>query len=299
MQVVKNKPKEELSKRKREQRLKGLLYKKTILENQLKVSRIGADVSCAYLKAIDERMKQVPENSYEWLKLRYERMSVERKASDHIADFKEFQKNYEDGLIMEIQQVTEREQFNEIGFHYIKEQAEELAKYELYGKVSVRPPNVELVEVNKQIEDYIECLQNLITETQSVLENDKSLSAYNRAKMETELFEYSLHLQAQQRRLNKRLEYYHEQFMPVYKKDMEECEKNLDRYMEIARKVVELNIDPTMNMMMDEHEKHKDEPEQLWLFYTALRTRLKSIAKHFSRHKKKNPKAVEILSELM
>jgi len=299
MQVVKDKPKTDLSKRKREQRLKGLLFKKTILENQLKVSRIGADTSCAYMKAIEDKMKEVPENSFEWHKLKYEKLKVERIASDYIADFKEFQKNYEDGLIMEIQQVTEREQFNEIGFHYVKEQAEELAKYELFGKVCVKPANVELVEVNKQIEEYIECLQNLTTETQSVLENDKSLSAYDRAKMEKELFEYSLHLQAQQRRLNKRLEYYNEQFLPVYEKDMQECNEKLDRYLEIAKKVMELGIDPTMNIMLGEYEKHKDEKEQLWLFFTALRTRLNSIAKHVGRNRKKPPKAVDLLSEFL
>lgn len=299
MQVVKNKPKEELSKAKRQERLKGLMYKKAILENQLKVARIGADTSCAYLKAIDEKMKQVPENSYELLKLRYDRMHVERRASDYIADFKEFQKNYEDGLIGEIQQASEREEFNEIGFHYLKEQADKLAEYELYGKVTVKPANVELVEVNKQVEDYIELLQTLITETQSVLENDKALSAYDRARMEKELFEYSLHLQAQQRRLNKRLQYYYEQFLPVYNKDMEECAQKLDQYLELGKKIVELGIDPQMAIMLAEYENHKDEQEQLWLFFTALRDRLKSIAKTAGRNRKKMPHAVQLLSDFI
>lgn len=299
MHIVKNKPKTELSKAKRQERLKGLLFKKAILENQLKVARIGADVSCAYLKAIDEKMKQVTENSYEWHKLRYERMHVERKASDHIADFKEFQKNYEDGLIGEIQQASEREEFNEIGFHYLKEQADKLAEYELYGKVCVKPANVELVEVNKQIEDYLECLKNLITETQAILENDKTLSPYDRARMEKELFEYSLHQQAQQRRLNKRLEYYYEQFLPTYNKDMEECEQKLDHYLELGQKIVELGIDPQMAIMLAEYEKHKDEKEQLWLFFTALKERLMSIAKASGRNAKKMPHAVQLLSEFI
>lgn len=299
MQIVKNKPKTDLSKRKREQRLKGLLYKKTILENQLKISRIGADTSCAYLKAIDQRMKDIPEKSFEWLKLRYEKLNVERVASDYIADFKEFQKNYEDGLIIEIQQVAEREEFNEIGFHYIKEQAEELAKYELFGKVTVKPANTELVEVNKQIEDYIECLKNLATETQAILENDKTLTAYDRAKMEKELFEYSIHLQAQQRRLNKRMEYYNEQFLPVYNQDMKECDKKLNTYLDIAKKLIDLKIDLPLQYMIEEHEKHKDDQEQLWLFFTALRTRLQSIAKYVSRNRKKFPKAVDVLAEFL
>lgn len=299
MQIVKNKPNEALSKRKREQKLQGLLYKKTILENQLKTARVGADTSCAYLKAIDEKLKQLPEKSFDWLKLNYERIHVQRVASDYIADFKEFQKNYDDGLIMEIQQVTEREQFNEIQFHYIKEQADKLAQYELFGKVDVKPANVELIEVNKQIQEYIDVLTNLCTEAQVILENDKSLTAFDRAKMEKELFEWYLHLQTQQKRLNKRLDYYNNQFLPMYNADMEECSKNLDRYLQILNRLIELNIDPQLGFMLKEYELHKEDEEQLWLFYTALRIRLQSIGKHIGRNRKKFPHVTELMAEFL
>lgn len=299
MEVVKSSKKEELSQRKREQRLKGLLYKKGILENQMRISHLGADLACAYLKAIDEKLEEIPANSFEYHKLNYEKIKIKREASDYIADFKEFQRNYEDGLIIEIQQVTEREQFNEIGFHYVKELADKLVQYELYGKVDIKPANVELIEVNKEIQEYIECLTNLSTETQAKLENDKTLTAFDKAKLEKELFEISLHLQAQERRLRKRLEYYNEQFLPVYNKDMEECAEKLDTYLLIAQQLIELNIDPQMKAMIDEYEKHKDDKEKLWLFFTALRTRLQSIAKHVGRNKKKNPKACAVLSEFI
>lgn len=299
MQIVKNSPKETLSKRKREQKLQGLLYKKRILENQLKTARVGADTSCAYLKAIDDKLKQLPEKSFDWLKLNYERIQVQHAASDYIADFKEFQKNYEGGLIMEIQQTTDREQFNQIEFHYIKEQADKLAEYELFGKVDVKPANVELAEVNKEIQNYIDILTNLCMEAQVILENDKSLTAFDKAKMEKDLFEWYLHLQTQQKRLNKRLDYYNNQFLPIYNADMEECSKNLDRYLEILNKLVELRIDPQLGFMLDEYEKHKEDEEQLWLFYTALRIRLQSIGKHIGRNKKKFSHVTDLMAEFL
>lgn len=298
MQVVQETKKNAISKRKKEEKIKGLFFKKRILEDQLKVSNIGATITTKYLEAIEAKLKDLPEGSFERAKLEYDKIKMQREAADYISDWKEFRRNYEEGLIVELQQTLEREEFNEVGFHYLEEQANQLAEHELFGKVVVKPTNIELAEVNKEIEQYIEILKTLNTEIQAKLENDKSLDALEKIRLEKELFDNSLHLQTQEKRLRKRMDYYINQFLPQYEEDMKECEQNLELYMSIAKQISEASIDLTIKAMLDEHDKHKDDPEQLWLFYTALRARLKAIKTAVDRNKKKMPKAAEILKAL-
>lgn len=280
--------------KKRQQKLEGLLYKKRILEHQIKVAGIGSEKSMKYAQELKKHIETLPDG-LEKNKLTFELMGVDRVASDFVSDFKEFRKLYEDGLIGDIQQTVEREQFNEMEFHYVQDRADKLAQYEIYGKTIVRPANVELPLINESIQKEIDLIKNLSEQIEQRLTYD--LSPLDRARLEKELFDLNLHGQTLQKRLNKRMEYYLEQFLPAYEKDMADCEKNLDRYLDIAKKLIELNIDIQLKFMFDEYEKHKDDKEQLWLFYTALRARLHAIGKVVGRNKKKFPKVVDDLKE--
>jgi hypothetical protein len=197
--------------KKRQQKLEGLLYKKRILEHQIKVAGIGSEKSMKYAQELKKHIETIPDG-LEKSKLSFELMGVERTASDFVSDFKEFRKQYEDGLIGDIQQTIEREQFNEMEFHYIQGRAESLAQYEIYGKTVVKPANIELPVINESIQKEIDLIKNLSRQIQQRLDYD--LSPLDKARLEKELFDLNLHSQTLQKRLNKRMEYYIEQFLP-------------------------------------------------------------------------------------
>lgn len=292
--------------KKLEQKLKGLLYKKGMLEHQIKVAETGANLSCAYVTKLENRIKEIkdstlPDHDYQldYYKLQYELFDVKRVASDYISDFKEFTKRYEDGLIIEIRKTVEAPEFEKMEFENVKEKAEALVQYELFGQVEVEPENIEHPKIIDSIEECISLLDKLITATRKELETNKNLSELAKAKLEKELFDYSLHGQTLQKRLFKRKEYYLNQFIPVFNKDMAECDIHLESYLETARTIAELRIDPLMPEVLKQYEKHKGEREQLWLFFTALRTRLTSIAQEVHRNKKKFPKVVECLKQFV
>lgn len=290
------------SEKKRESRLKGLLFKKEIMERQIKVAEHGANLSCAYAQEMESRIKELEtgkSNPLEQLKLKYELLSVKRDASDYISDFKEFKSKYERGLIKEIKTVTDEEQFSKIEFDDIEKKAKELAHYELYGKVAVKPENVELVEVLKGIEDYISILNTLVTATKEELSNNLKLSNLEKAKLQKDLFDYSMHLQTLSKRLSKRQEYYINQFLPVYEKDMKECAINLESYLKIAQAVAQTGIDPLLKGLLESHEKYKTDSEHLWTFYNALKNRLKLTAEYVSKNKKRLPELAVYLRDFI
>lgn len=292
--------------KKREAKLQGLLFKKEIMERQIKVAEHGANLSCSYAEAMELRIKelgtQTPSGKslpLEHFKLNYELILIKRDASDYISDFKEVKSKYERGLIKQIKTVTDEEQFSKIEFDDIEKKAKELANYELYGKVIVQPENIEHVEVLKSIEECIELLKTLIDATKEELANNSKLSNLEKAKLHKELFDYSIHMQTLVKRFNKRKEYYVNQFLPVYEADMKECDEKLESYLEIARKISESGIDPFTTGLLKQHDAHKTDREHLWLFYNALRNRIKFAAEHVSKHREKLPELVVYLKDFL
>ena len=85
------------------------------------------------------------------------------------------------------------------------------------------------------------------------------------------------------KRLNERKEYYLKTFLPKYKIELAEAKEKLDYYLEIAKEVASLNVDYRMKFLLDEYEKHKNEEENLWLFFTALKTRLKNVQEELQK----------------
>ena len=60
---------------------------------------------------------------------------------------------------------------------------------------------------------------------------------------------------------------------------MKEADERLEEMLSIGHKMVKFGIDPKLTFMLQEYENHKEDEEKVWLFYTALKSRLKSIAK--------------------
>ena len=81
------------------------------------------------------------------------------------------------------------------------------------------------------------------------------------------------------KRLSERNDYYYNVFKPKFDKEMIEADKYLPLLLERAKELVKLNVDIKLNFLLDEYEKNKSDREKVWLFYTALKSRLKRIAK--------------------
>ena len=110
------------------------------------------------------------------------------------------------------------------------------------------------------------------------------------------MFDSINHIQTLRKRLNERKEYYVDTFLPKYKIELAEAKSRLKKYLEMAEEVVKLNIDYRMKFLLDEYDKHKKEEENLWLFYTALKTRLKNIQEELLKSDIK-PK-IKLMSEV-
>ena len=52
------------------------------------------------------------------------------------------------------------------------------------------------------------------------------------------------------------------------------------------KKIINLGIDPSLQFLLIEYEKHKEEKDKLWLFYMALKKRLLEIQNYISENKK-------------
>ena len=111
------------------------------------------------------------------------------------------------------------------------------------------------------------------------------LSLYEKAKLEKELYDNQVHIITLTKRLTQREKYYYKDFKPRFDKELKEAKLNLESMLNLANQMVDLKIDPKLIFLLDEYENHKNDDEKLWLFYTALKARLKRITKYMRKNK--------------
>ena len=113
MKVVQTK---KVSAKSKEKQLHGFLYRKNILEHQIKVAEHGANISCAFVKAMEDEILSL-ENSFDangsrdlkYYKLRYDLLEAKKNATDYISDFKEYKGQYEEGVKEDLKKFLEEE----------------------------------------------------------------------------------------------------------------------------------------------------------------------------------------------
>ena len=66
---------------------------------------------------------------------------------------------------------------------------------------------------------------------------------------------------------------------------MIEADKNLESLLERAKEIIKLGIDIKLKFLLDEYEKNKKDREKVWLFYTALKSRLNKIGVEMMKNK--------------
>jgi hypothetical protein len=254
-------------------KLEKLLYRKNVLEYTLRQYEKGAQVYSEYCELLKSKIKD-KDDSFENIKYKKELIDNKIHAANYITSYKNSLAEYKDYLIPEIEQEKTKND-NEIEFLDFEKNTKDLAEYELFGKTTPKAPNVEIPNIIKDIEDHIELLTELKHSIYKKLKTTKD--DYEIANLKIQMYNTINHEKTLRKRLNERNEYYFETFLPKYEVELEQAKNVLPLYIDIAKEIIDLGIDHRLTMLLSEYEKHKEEEENLWLFFTALKTRLKNI----------------------
>tara|TARA_R110001592_G_scaffold321960_1_gene600649 strand:- start:38 stop:874 length:837 start_codon:yes stop_codon:yes gene_type:complete len=255
-------------------KLEKLLYRKNTLEFSLKKYQQAITCYGELSKEIDKRLnKKIYKSNFEKYNLQVQKTKNDIELANYITSYKNSIREYNDTILIEVDKL--KKDTDKIEFKNYEESAKELSNYEMFGKTTLMSPNVELPKMINDIENHIDLLDKY---EKSIKEKIKNISDnYELSKHKKELFEIQNHHLTLTKRLNERKEYYLETFLPKYEKELAEAKNNLKFYLKLAQEVVDKNIDPRMTSLLEQYDNHKDEEENLWLFYTALKSRLKSI----------------------
>lgn len=264
--------------------LEKLLYRKASMEQRMSIWSRGIEMYSKYIKSCQDLIdsNEIKE-SIEVLEAKKNIHEADIPFKHYITSFKLAERELNDYILPEIEKITSVEEREGIEFLDTKKTFEELAKIEIFGSYSKRPDNVELIEVSKDIEVHIDLLKGLIESTNELA--SKTTDKYLLAKFNLDIFKYNLQLVTNKKRLSERDDYYYNQFKPKFDEEMLEAEKYLPALLKRGRDIVALNIDIKLKFLLDEYKKNKDDQEKVWLFYTALKSRLQKIGKEM----RKNP----------
>ena len=268
-------------------KLTNLLYRKSMTYKLMGIWSKGIKMYSDYVneckKVIDKDV--LNNDSEKFLELTLEKSihEAEIPMRHYITSFKLAKTEYENYIIPEIEKLVTEEEKKSIEFEDAETLAETLADIEIYGSHSKQPDNVELIQVNEDLKEHIALLKNLIEQTFNQIKNTND--SYLLSKLNLDLFHFNLKLITNTKRLKEREDYYYNSFKPVYDKDMVEADKYLEPMLDRARDIIKLGIDIKLGFLLQEYEKNKADKEKVWLFYTALKSRLKKIGKEMRKNK--------------
>tara|TARA_R110001592_G_scaffold135862_4_gene352428 strand:- start:192 stop:1049 length:858 start_codon:yes stop_codon:yes gene_type:complete len=268
-------------------KLQSLLYRKSMTFKLMGIWSKGIKMYSEYVdeckKVIDKDV--LTDESQKFLALTLEKSihEAEMPMKHYITSFKQAKTEYENYIIPEIEKIASKEEQMSIEFEDAQKIADELSNIEIYGSHSKQPDNVELIQVNEDIKHHIKLLKKLIEETNEQIKSTND--SYLLSKLNLDLFQHNMHLITNIKRLKEREDYYYNSFKPVYDKDMKEADKYLELMLDRARDIIKLGVDIKLGFLLQEYEKNKHDKEKVWLFYTALKSRLKKIGKEMRKNK--------------
>jgi hypothetical protein len=266
------------------EKLDKLLYRKNMLEYALDKGSEAIKVYGDYCNEIKKTLKENQfKSSLEKTRLKAELVKNEIAIKNYISSFKFNKREYQDYLIPELSDYTEDIKKDTPEFMDIEKKAKALAKLEIYGDTTLKPENIEHIQIIDDIKTNIDLLDDLIKATKEKI--NKVKDKLEKAKLSKELYEYKIHVITLEKRLINRENYYYNTFKPKFDIEIIEAQNKLNSLLEIANKYVDLNIDPKLTFLLDKYEENKNDDEKLWLFYTALKSRLEKIAKFMRRNK--------------
>tara|TARA_R110001606_G_scaffold391355_1_gene559357 strand:+ start:2550 stop:3407 length:858 start_codon:yes stop_codon:yes gene_type:complete len=270
-------------------KLQNLLYRKEMTFKLMGIWSKGIRMYSDYIYECKKRLDKLDkESSSDQLLLLETQKNIHEAdipLKHYITSFKQARTEYDNYIIPEIEKSTSKEEKETIEFKDSQKIADEMSNIEIYGSHSKQPDNVELINVNEDIKQHISLLENMIKEIVDKLPS--TTDSYLLAKYKLDLFQYNLKLITNTKRLKEREDYYYNSFKPVYDSDMIEAAEYLAPMLERAKDIIKLGVDVKLGFLLEEYEKNKGDKEKVWLFYTALKSRLRKITKEMRRNKGK------------
>lgn len=256
--------------------LVGLLYKKQVSESSMEKYAKGFTIYSNLCEAIKVELKNKKLSKLEKSRLQTQLDKAEWEARIFGTNYKSTQREYQHNLMPSIEKIATEDDKKSIKFIAYKEEADKLAKNEIFGKCVKYPANIEHPQIIDSIKFLIENLESTNVEIHRKLVNDE-LSKLEMCKLEKEMFDNDIHIQTLKKRLANREDYYYNQFMPIYTVELAEAKEKLEVYYERGCKIAEKQIDPQLPFILQRYEDHRHEDEKIWLYFGALKSRVNGI----------------------
>ena len=256
--------------------LVGLLYKKQVSESSMEKYAKGFTIYSNLCEAIKVELKNKKLSKLEKGRLQTELDKAEWEARIFGTNYKSTQREYQHNLMPSIEKIASDEDKKSIKFIAYKEEADKLAKNEIFGKCVKYPANIEHPQIIDSIKFLIENLESTNIEIHRKLVND-NLSELEICKLQKEIFDNDIHIQTLKKRLANREDYYYNQFMPIYTVELAEAKEKLEAYYERGCKLAEKQVDPQLPFILQRYEDHRYEDEKIWLYFGALKSRVNGI----------------------
>jgi hypothetical protein len=266
--------------------LVGLLYKKQVSESSMEKYAKGFTIYSNLCEAIKTTLKDKKLSKLEKGRLQTELDKAEWEARIFGTNYKSTQREYQHNLMPSIEKIATEDDKKSIKFIAYKEEADKLAKNEIFGKCVKYPANIEHPQIIDSIKFLIENLESTNIEIHRKLVND-NLSELEICKLQKEIFDNDIHIQTLKKRLANREDYYYNQFMPIYTVELAEAKEKLEVYYERGCKIAEKQIDPQLPFILQRYEDHRYEDEKIWLYFGALKSRVNGIIEEIKSDKTK------------
>jgi hypothetical protein len=278
-------------------KLEKLLYRKESCIRLMNIWAKGIQMYDAYIKICQEVVDHENSTNLDIIEAKKAIHECEIPLKHYITSHKLAQREHDHYILPEIEKNTTEEEREGIEFADTQKMVAELADIEIYGKHVKQPDNVELEGVSKDIQDYIDLLKTSVEVSSAHAENTDD--ALLKAKLNLEVFKMNLQIMTLEKRLSERNDYYYNVFKPKYDREMIEADEYLPKLLKRAHEIVKLGIDPKLSFMLSEYEKNKEDREKVWLFYTALKSRLKKIGKEMRKNKNKFKGKMHLAQEIV
>ena len=269
------------------EKLKNLLYRKALLESNLEKYANGLAINSNLCEEIKKSLENDNLSSLDRARLEVDLDKYTWEARVFATNYKATQRDYQHNVLPMIDTEASEEEKQSIEFKDLTQQAKDLAENEIFGKAVKEPANIEHVEMIESIKNYLSILKNTTKEITRKLESEKKLSKLEICKLQKELFDTNVHITCLEKRLNNRIDYYKNQFLPTYKVELAEAKEKIDSYYQRGLKIAQSGIDVQLQFVLQKYEEHKNSEERIWLYYTALKSRVNSIIEEIQSDKVK------------
>lgn len=265
-----------------------LLYRKEILENTIEKTSKAIVLHNDLIKEIELKLKDKSLEPLEKCRLSVELDKEKWEVKTFVTTLKSNTREYEHYLKKRIEEIGKKDLTkDEVNFSEFKDIAKKMADVELYGSTAQLPDNIEFKEIIKSEQKYIKTLEKLVKENKK---QSKTAKGYELAKLEIERLDTEIHIQTLTKRLNSRIEYYTDQFLPTYTKELAEAKEKIDLFYKRGQEIAKLGVDVQISFLLQKYDEHKSDDEKLWLYYTALRNRVNAIIKEIKTNHKNDKK---------